>query len=70
MKVRALVNFEYPASFNIRNRIVRGETIPIDQRGRLVQVKAGQIVSAPEDLEKKWLRHHLVEEVEDDAEKQ
>ena len=66
MKVRALVGFEYPASGAMRDAIRRHHRYdPVApyplERGRLVEVEAGQTIEAPEDLVKGWLRDKLVE---------
>jgi len=64
-KYRALRGFEYPKSLAIRNRIRKGEEIPLDERGETQNVLPGKMVTPPEDLLGSWLRRGLVEEVED-----
>lgn len=60
MKVTALVNFGYPASQTVRNRIRGGEKIPLEDRGRMVEVKEGETIEAPADLLQSWLDARLV----------
>lgn len=69
MKVKALVNFEYPASQTVRNRIrseqIAGRRLPVEQRGRIVEVQAGEEVNAPPDLLQSWIDAGLVEDPEE-----
>ena len=63
MKVRAMVNMEYPVSQKTRNAIRRGEKIQMEERGRIEQIAVGQEFEAPGDLLPGWLARGFVEEV-------
>lgn len=67
MKVKALVNFEYPASLTVRNRIRGGEKIPYEDRGKILEVEAGEMINAPADLLHSWVDAKLVEDPEETA---
>lgn len=61
MKVKALVNLSYPRSQAVRNRIRRGDHLPHEERGEIVDVMWGEIVEAPADLLAGWLANGYVE---------
>ena len=67
-QVRALKNFEYPESPEVRKAIRRHhryseEPFPWDKRGTPVNVETGQVFEAPYDLLQGWVENRLVEEV-------
>jgi hypothetical protein len=68
MKVRAIVNFEYPASLTVRNKIreaaARGKRVPMEERGRIAEVVVGEELDAPADLVESWLANGYVQAVE------
>lgn len=63
MKVKAIVEFEYPRSLSIRNRIRRGDHMPFEERGEIVQVPIGATIDAPADLLDSWLASGYVEAI-------
>jgi len=70
IKVKALKNFGYPGSVSVRNEIREwhgasgkkniGKVFPDEDRGLIVEVVAGELISAPEDLLDSWLAAELV----------
>ena len=56
MKIKALKGFQYPTSVEVRNRIRRGEKVPMEDRTPWTMVEEGDVVDIPVDIEVSLLK--------------
>ncbi len=62
-KVKMLRNVTYPSSEAIRARIRGGDHMPFDERGVIVEVDVGVVVTPPPDLVDSWVANGYAEVV-------